>query len=142
MQSVASGSFVGKVWGTTWTVNVSNFVEFILRDGKGVKISALGQLQPGDEVGVSGRVDPSHELTVNGEVVRNYSILVVRPQHQREADDDNDNEEREAKHEKKENSGKNENSGKKENKDNQGIKGQIEKLLEQIRQIQEQLKNR
>lgn len=137
VQSVASGSFIGKVWGTTWTVNVTPRAELLLRDGKGVKVSSVEHLQVGDEVGVSGKIDPTHELTVNADVVRNYSILVVRPKpvknEMREI-------KQEANEERKEN--KEDKEHKNEGKGNQDIRSQIEKLMEQMRQIQEQLKNR
>jgi len=140
VQSVSSGSFIGKVWGTSWTVIIPSSTELLLRDGKGVKVSSVEHLQVGDEVGVSGRVDPNHELTVIADVVRNYSILVVRPKPAKEMkefknemrDDDDDGDERREEKKEKSNNGKN----------NQDIRSQIEQLMAEIRKIQEQLKNR
>jgi hypothetical protein len=81
--SVASGSFMGTVWGVTYTVNLSGpantLPEFYLRNGNKATTTASGQLAIGDEVGVSGRVSSSSPLTVTGNVVRDYSIIQPRP---------------------------------------------------------------
>ena len=89
--SVGTSSFVGKVWGTTWTVNVERFPEFYLRGGHNAGAVSLSELlRPGDEVGVSGEVGDAEGI-VNGRVVRNYSILKLRSVFKiRKADDDDD----------------------------------------------------
>lgn len=130
IQSVASGSFVGKVWGTTWTVNVSPSTNLLLRNGNGVTTD-IGQLQVGDEVGVSGRVDADHPGIVNANVVRNYSIINLRKalkQELKELRNGEDNDE-------------SENSGRGNSGNSQGIKNQIQNILEQIKKLQEQIKN-
>ena len=81
--SVASGSFQGTVWGITYTVNWSGsfYPQFYLRGGN-AEVSVTNpdnQLDVGDEVGVSGRVASSSPLTVMANVVRDYSITVLRP---------------------------------------------------------------
>ncbi len=80
--SVASGSFQGTVWGITYTVNWSGglYPEFYLRDGNGGgATNPVTQLQVGDEVGVSGIVSQSNPLVVQANVVRDYSIMALRP---------------------------------------------------------------
>lgn len=77
IKSVASTSFVGEVWGTTWTVNVRECPEFLSREGRPFPDKCLGiqQIQVGDEVGVSGVIDRERPLTVNARVIRNYTVI-------------------------------------------------------------------
>ncbi len=81
--SVATGSFEGTVWGINYTVNWSGslYPEFYFRDGNGgnTATNPVTQLQVGDEVGVSGVVSPSNPLVVQANVVRDYSIMALRP---------------------------------------------------------------
>ncbi len=81
--SVASGSFQGSVWGITYTVvwNGNLFPQFYLRDGNegGVATNPVTQLKVGDEVGVSGFVSSANPMTVQANVVRDYSIMALRP---------------------------------------------------------------
>lgn len=73
--SVASTSFTGTIWGTTWTVNFTpQSGEALHRDGKTVKQFNSSSVKVGDEVGVSGKIDTTATLTVNAKVLRNYSL--------------------------------------------------------------------
>lgn len=81
--SVASGSFQATVWGITYTVDWSGGFtpEFIFRKGNDAPTatSPTDQLQVGDEVGVSGFVNTANPMVVNANVVRDYSITMLRP---------------------------------------------------------------
>lgn len=81
--SVSSDSFEGSVWGITYTVewNGSLVPEFYLRGGDsgGAGTDPVAQLSVGDEVGVSGRISSSSPMTVQANVVRDYSIMTLRP---------------------------------------------------------------
>jgi hypothetical protein len=83
--SVASGSFQAQVWGLTYTINWSGnlFPEFILRGGNGSTSTTnpSQQVAVGDEVGVSGKVSLANPMVVTANVVRDYSIVKVRPSH-------------------------------------------------------------
>ena len=73
--SVASTSFTGSIYGTTWTINFApTDGETVQRDGKSVKITTLSAIKVGDEVGVSGMLNTSSPLTVDARVVRDYSL--------------------------------------------------------------------
>ena len=80
--SVASGSFQGSVWGITYTINWSgnNTPEFLLnKENNGKFISPSTQLVVGDIVAVSGKVSTSSPLVVTAQVVRDNSIMMMRP---------------------------------------------------------------
>lgn len=83
VQSVGSNSFTGTVWGITYTVNVSSSTngrrpDFYLRGGNSGGTFSLSQLLAGDQLGVTGQVATSSPLVVNADVVRDYSITVLR----------------------------------------------------------------
>lgn len=136
--SVGANSFVGKVWGTTWTVDTTGLSEFILREGRLVRrVIDVSVLQPGDEVGVSGRVDPATPLVVKAQVVRNYSIVLEREvkfKDQNKNDDDNNDNDDDKDKEKK---GKSSSST-----DAQGIRDQLKAILDQIKNLQDKIKGR
>lgn len=148
VESVSGNSFVGKIWGTSWTVNVVNASElkFLLQNGEGVgQITLSSVLKSGDEVGVSGWVDDSRELTVNGQVVRNYSLGDIQEFKNRENEQENEQENKD-----EEKTGKNNEHGKNEeerganNSESQAanqktisdIQQQIQSILEQIKLLQ------
>lgn len=81
---ISSGSFQGQVWGITYTVNWSGNLrpEFLFRDGKDTTSTIPQQLQVGDEVGVSGKVDIASPFVVTAEVVRDYTIIKARDNHE------------------------------------------------------------
>lgn len=93
--SVGSGSFTGQVWGVTYTINYSGNVngwgdsaEFYMRQGLTSTSTIQTQVQVGDEVGVSGRVDILNPFVVTAKVVRDYSIIMPRKEHN---EDENEN---------------------------------------------------
>ncbi|MEK7547006.1 MAG: PKD domain-containing protein [Patescibacteria group bacterium] len=129
VQSISSSSFVGKVWGTTWTVNFAPSAELLLRGGKGVKVD-LSQIKVGDEVGVSGRVNSDQPGVVNAKVVRNYSIIALR----KEAKED---ENESGKQNRGQTGNNSQGSG-----NNQNIHNQIQKILEQIKELQDKVRGR
>lgn len=154
VQSVSGNSFVGKVWGTSWTVNIANVSElkFLLQNGTGTGQTALSSvMKPGDEVGVSGWVDVSHELTVNGQVVRDYSLGDTQELKDREMEMENEHENNNENSGNSENNQDNQNQGESEvergrannsesSSDNQQtiqlIQQQIQNILEQLKQMQ------
>jgi hypothetical protein len=81
--SVASGSFQATVWGITYTVDWTGGAapEFIFRKGNDAPTvtDPTTQLQVGDEVGVSGSVTTANPMVVNANIVRDYSIIMLRP---------------------------------------------------------------
>ena len=129
--SVGANSFVGKVWGTTWTIDTTGLGEFLLREGRSVRrVIDVSVLQLGDEVGVSGRVDPATPLVVKAQVVRNYSIVLEREVKFKAQDEDDDDKDKEKK-------GKGSNST-----EVQGIRDQLKVILEQIKDLQNKIKGR
>ncbi|MBI2033850.1 MAG: hypothetical protein HYT13_02000 [Candidatus Liptonbacteria bacterium] len=129
--SVGANSFVGKVWGTTWTIDTSGLGEFLLREGKLVRrVIDVSILQPGDEVGVSGRVDPATPLVVKAKVVRNYSIVLEREVKFKVEDEDNNDKDKEKK-------GRSSSST-----EVQGIRDQLKAILDQIKELQGKIKGR
>jgi hypothetical protein len=74
--SVASTSFTGTIWGTTWTVNFNpkKGDEAVERYGKTLKQFNLSSVKVGDEVAISGKINPSATLTVDAKVLRDYSL--------------------------------------------------------------------
>lgn len=133
--SVGANSFVGKVWGTTWTIDTSGLSEFLLREEGGSvrRVIDVSVLQPGDEVGVQGRVDPATPLVVKAQVVRNYSILLQREIKFKVEDEDKDDDEDKDKEKK----GRSTSSA-----DVQGIRDQLKAILEQIKELQDKIKGR
>ena len=95
--SVASTSFTGTVWGTTWTVNFTpKSGEALHRDGKSIKQFDLSLVKVGDEVGVSGKIDTTATLTVNAKVLRNYSLSrTTHLDREKEKDEKNNNKHKE-----------------------------------------------
>ena len=134
--SVGTNSFVGRVWGTTWTIDTTGLGEFLLREGRSVhRIIDVSVLQSGDEVGVSGRIDPATPLVVKAQVVRNYSIVLEREikfKEDRHDDDDDDDKDKD-----KEKKGRSSN-----NVEIQGIRDQLRAILEQIKNLQDKIKGR
>ncbi len=92
VQSIGTNSFTGSVWGVTYTIDTASSTtgggigfgfepEFFLRGGENGGAFNLGQLQVGDQLGVSGSVASSSPRVVDATVIRNYSITTVRPIH-------------------------------------------------------------
>jgi hypothetical protein len=142
VESVSGNSFVGKVWGTSWTVNIADpsNLEFLLQNGSGSgQVTLSSVLKPGDEVGVLGLVDESHELSVNGQIVRDYSLGDMQEFQKREMEHENEQwqeNEQENEHENKQmNAGENENNI-------SSIQQQIQNILEQIKLLQEKVSGR
>jgi hypothetical protein len=79
--SVASDSFQGQIWGITYTVNWNGQLPqfFLNENAYGSLSSPSQQLDAGDIVGVSGLTTSSTPLTIDASVVRDYSLLSLRP---------------------------------------------------------------
>lgn len=74
IKSIGENSFMGEVWGTSWTVDVSRIQNLILKGGNEQKVEGvLYHLQVGEEVGVSGTIDKNSPGVISAHVVRNYS---------------------------------------------------------------------
>lgn len=125
--NAAGNSFVGTVWGTTWTVNLSGSPEFFLREGKFAGNVSLSQLQMGDEVGVSGKVDPNNPGVVSAEVVRDYTIFTTRSESETHH---NQNKPESG------NSGDHKGNRREPNDNANSIRSQIQQILEQIKELQ------
>lgn len=125
VQSIGSDSFTAKVWGITFTVKVNNETEFLLKGGnrggnRGDIVFGLGQLQAGDELGVSGWVDANQSMIVNADVVRNYSVVVQRAKMMKEEMGGED----------------------KRSKIAEGLRNQIEQILKRIEELQKRINER
>ncbi|MBU6500736.1 MAG: hypothetical protein KGJ89_03260 [Patescibacteria group bacterium] len=155
VESVSGNSFVGKVWGTSWTVNIvdASGLEFLLQNGAGggqVILSSV--LKSGDEVGVSGSVDANHELTVNGQVIRDYSLGDTQELSNRETEMEggqgNTSEGENGQSNQQKNGGEGENGGtntesSSANTNNaSNIQQQIQNILDQIKVLQGQINSR
>ena len=95
--SVGTNSFQAQIWGITYTINVGannasgSEPEFFLRVKGGGKFD-ITQLKVGDEVNASGKIDASAPLVVNADVVRDFSLVQLRPKHNdNEGDNGNHN---------------------------------------------------
>lgn len=140
IESVASGSFVGKVWGTTWTVNVLNGPELLFREGKFHKWFDVSQLKVGDEVGVSGFVDRDNPLTVNAQVVRNYTIVTERHDERVEERMEKKIDKLEDKMERKEDKmEKKENRGRGNAEEAAKVRARIDEIMKQIEDIKKKI---
>lgn len=132
--SVGAGSFQAQVWGITYTVNWSGnfFPEFLLRYGNLTTSTIGGQLAVGDEVGVSGKVSTSSPLVVNANVVRDYSIAIIRVSHDNGQGKDSGKGDGED-NSKGEGNGKNNNSS---NSGNSDAQSRLNELLKQLQNLQ------
>lgn len=75
VKSVASTTFVGEVWGTTWTIDFSSVKNIILKSGSEQKVDTVAtQVLVGQEVGVQGRLSNG---VVVAQIVRNYNQTEV-----------------------------------------------------------------
>ncbi|MBU6501010.1 MAG: hypothetical protein KGJ89_02690 [Patescibacteria group bacterium] len=137
--SVGTNSFVGSVWGTTWTVNLSSAPQLLFRGGnEGGHITGnvtFSQIKVGDEVGVSGRVDPNNAGVVYAQVVRDYSLLKARS-----SNDTNTNNGKNGENEtQSENKGNNGNGN--QNSNSQSLRDRIQQILDQIKGLQDKINN-
>lgn len=126
--SVGTNSFVGKVWGITFTVDTSAFPELVLREGRELGRFDMAQLQVGDEVSVSGSVREDRPLLIRARVVRNFSIVVERQKIKAEHEDEDKD---------KEKKGRSSSSV-----EVQSIRDQLKAILDQIKELQGKIKGR
>ncbi len=127
--SVGANSFVGKVWGITFTVDTSASPNLVLREGRELGRFDITQLQVGDEVSVSGSVSEDQPLLIRARVVRNFSIVIerVKPKENQDNENNQDNEDKRGKEKKSVSSS---------STDVQGIRDQLRAILEQIKGLQ------
>jgi hypothetical protein len=88
--SVGTNSFVGTIYGTTWTIITSGDNDFYLRGGNGGGRFDISQIKVGDEMGVQGKIVGTTTSMVNAKIVRDYSIAVTRPKERHGDNEGND----------------------------------------------------
>jgi hypothetical protein len=138
----ANNTFTGEVWGTTWKVDVSTIIAFVLRTGNTASVSnVIGQLSVGEEVGVSGTVDKSNPGVVMAHVVRNYnSTGVYAPEEDQQESSDNKEQEQEQEQEHAKTETENKNQSQNLTGTVQTIQNKIQTILQQIEAIRAQLR--
>lgn len=72
IESIGTNSFTAKIWGITYTVNVSSLTQIIDAANIGVSLS-ISDFKVGDKVDVRGATTESSPTTIDAKVVRNRS---------------------------------------------------------------------